>query len=113
MARAYDIAEKIKNSNQKPTVKIDDEHEFEINTSKNTAIFIKAVSEDKKIDDFERMDTIVESGLGKKALDYINSKDYPMNVTNTIINVIMAAISDMTLEEMEEMAKKEAKKFRK
>lgn len=113
MGRAYDIAEKIKNSSKKSTVKIDEEHEFIINTSKNTAIFIKATAEDKKIDDFKRMDTIIESGLGKEALNYINSKDYPVSVTNEIINVIMAAISDMTLEEMEELSKKEAKKFRK
>lgn len=113
MGRAYDIAQKIKDGNKKSTVKIDDEHEFEINTSKNTAIFIKATSEDKKIDDFERIDTIIESALGKEALEYINSQKYQMGILNTIVNVIIAAIADMSLEEMEELSKKEARKFRK
>jgi len=113
MARVYDIVDKITNGNAKPTIKIDADHEYTINNSKNTGVVIKALSEDKQAEDFERMDKIIQAALGKEALDYINSLELAMPNYNTIVNVIMAAISDISLEEMEELAKKEAKKFRK
>lgn len=111
--RVYDIVETIINGNKKPTVKIDAEHEFTINNSKNSAILIKALSEDKKLDDLERIDKIIEAALGEEALKYIDSLDLAMTNYNTIINVIMAAISDMSLEEMEKVAEEQNKKFRK
>ena len=51
MARVYDIMEKIKNGNERPTIKIDEDHVFNVNTSKNTALAIKAKGEDKKADE--------------------------------------------------------------
>lgn len=106
MSRAYDIAERLKNGNKKPTVKIDDVHIYEINTSKNTAIYLKVLSEDEKMDEFESIDKIIEAGLGKEALEYIDSLELPMSSYVTIVNVIMAAINDISLEEIEEMDKK-------
>lgn len=108
MARVYDIINKLKNT--KPTVKIDEEHEFNINTSKNTAIFIKSLAEDEKMDEFKKIDSIMESALGKEAFDYIESLDLEMPAYNTIINVIMAAISDKDLEEMEELQNRNPRK---
>jgi hypothetical protein len=113
MARVYDIVDKITNGNKKPTVKIDADHEYTINNSKNTGVVIKALSEDQKTEDFERMDKIIQAALGKEALDYINSLELAMSNYNTIVNVIMAAISDMSLEEMEEFSKKNSKTPRK
>ncbi len=113
MAKVYDIVERLKEGNKKPTVKIDEDHVYEISNSKNSALFIKGITEDKKIDDMERLDKIVEAGLGKEAKNYINSLELSMPAYNTIVNVIMAAISDMTLEEIEEIGEKEIKKFRK
>lgn len=112
MARIYDIMDKIKNGNERPTVKIDVDHVYTINTSKNTALYIKAVSEDKSLDDFEKIDRVIETGLGREALDYINSMDLDVASHSTIVNVIMAAIGDTTLEEVEKASKEEAKKFR-
>lgn len=103
MSRAYDIAEKLRNGIQKPTVKIDDNHTYEINTSKNVGITLKALVEDSKIDDFEKIDKIIEAGLGKDALEYINTLDLPMSSYIVIVNVIMAAINDVSLEEIESM----------
>ena len=103
MSRAYDIAEKIKSGSKKPTVKIDEKHTYEINTSKNTGIYLKGLVEDSKIDEFEKIDKIIESGLGIEALGYIDSLDLPMSTYVTIVNVIMAAINDVSLEEIEEM----------
>lgn len=103
MSRAYDIAEKLNSGRKKPTVKIDETHTYEINTSKNVAIFLKGLVEDSKIDDFKKIDNIIESGIGKEALEYIDNLDLPMSAYVTIVNVIMAAINDVSLEEIEEM----------
>ena len=103
MSRAYDIAEKLKNGSKKPTVKIDDTHTYEINTSKNVGMLLKGLVEDTKIDEFKKIDKIIEAGIGKEALKYIDSLDLPMASYVTIVNVIMAAINDVSLEEIEEM----------
>ena len=113
MSRSYDIAEKIKQGNKKPTIKIDGDHEYEVNTSKNTALAIKAFSEDKSKDDFDQLDFIVEAALGKEAKEYINSLDLTMEAITIVINAIMAAIGGISLEEAENEAKKAQKKFRK
>lgn len=103
MSRAYDIVEKLKSGSKKPTVKIDDTHTYEINTSKNVGILLKGLVEDTKIDEFKKIDKIIEAGIGKEALKYIDSLDLPMASYVTIVNVIMAAINDVSLEEIEEM----------
>ena len=103
MSRAYDIAEKLKSGSKKPTFKIDDTHTYEINTSKNVGILLKGLVEDTKIDEFKKIDKIIEAGIGKEALKYIDSLDLPMASYVTIVNVIMAAINDVSLEEIEEM----------
>ena len=103
MSRAYDIAEKLKSESKKPTVKIDDTHTYEINTSKNVGILLKGLVEDTKIDEFEKIDKIIEAGIGKEALKYIDSLDLPMASYVTIVNVIMDAINDVSLEEIEEI----------
>lgn len=106
MARVYDIISRLENGNQKPVVKLDSDHEFKINTSKAAAFRIMAIADDKKIKDDKRLDDIVKIALGKEAFEYIESLDLSMIAYNTIINVIMAAISDVELEEVEEEAKK-------
>lgn len=110
MGKVYDIMSRL--TNNKPVVKIDEEHEYTVNNSKNQAIFIKQLSVDEKLDDFERMDKIIEAGLGKEALDYINSLDLSLKATATIINAIMAALNEVELEEVEELAEAEMQKSR-
>lgn len=47
MAKVYDIMNKL--VNVKPTVKIDEDHEYKINNTKNNAIYIQSlVKENKK-----------------------------------------------------------------
>lgn len=113
MAKTYDIMEKIKNGNERPTIKIDEDHIFTVNTSKNTALAIKAKGEDKKVDEFGQIDFAIEAGLGKKAKEYIDSLDLSIEALATVVNAIMAAIGGTSLEEVEEAAKKEARKPRK
>lgn len=111
MSKVYDIMSRL--TNDKPVIKIDKEHEYVVNNSKNQAIFIKQLSEDTKLNDFERMDKIVEAALGKEAADYINSLNLSVKATATVINAIMAAISEMELEDVEKAAEKQMKNFRK
>ena len=117
MAKVYDIMNKL--VNVKPTVKIDEDHEYKINNTKNNAIYIQSlVKEDKKKekknkDEIELINKIIKASLGQEAFEYIDSKgdEWSMAAYNAIINVIMAAISNVELEEIEEMSEKEAKRF--
>jgi len=111
MGKVYDIMDRL--TNNKPIIKFDNEHEYVVNNSKNQAIFIKQLSEDPKLDEFERLDKIVEAALGKEALDYINSLNLSLKATGTVINAIMAAISEEELETVEKEAEKPKKSFRK
>lgn len=111
MGKVYDIMNRLTNS--KPVIKLDNEHEYTVNNSKNQAIFIKQLSEDPKLDDFEKIDKVIEAGLGKEALDYINSLNLSVKASGTIVNAIMAAIGEVELEEVEQEAAKQAKNFRK
>ena len=107
MGRVYDIVNRVANANQKPTIRLDEEHEFKINNSFTAAIAIKAYSEDDKLSDEERIKKIFTVALNKEARSYIDSQEYAMAVYITILNAIMAAISDMSLEEMEQISKKQ------
>ncbi len=111
MAQIYNIMDRL--TNDKPVIKIDKDHEYKVNNSKNQAIFIKQLSEDAKIDDFERMDKIIEASLGKEAIDYINTLDLSVKAYSTVINAIMAAISEISLEEVEKVAEQEMKNLKK
>lgn len=111
MAQIYNIMDRL--TNDKPVIKIDKDHEYKVNNSKNQAIFIKQLSEDVKIDDFERMDKIIEASLGKEAIDYINTLDLSVKAYSTVINAIMAAISEISLEEVEKVAEQEMKNLKK
>lgn len=111
MAQIYNIMDRL--TNDKPVIRIDKDHEYKVNNSKNQAIFIKQLSEDAKIDDFERMDKIIEASLGKEAIDYINTLDLSVKAYSTVINAIMAAISEISLEEVEKVAEQEMKNLKK
>lgn len=109
MARVYDIVEKIANGSQKPTIRIDADHEFKINNSFPAAIAIKAYGEDKTLDDMQKIKKILGTALDKEANKYIESLELGVSTYGDIVNVIMAAIGDISLEEMEELAERQKK----
>lgn len=117
MAKVYNIMDKL--VNVRPTVKIDEEHEYKINNSKNNAVYIQSLfsnnkknkSKDKEINEFEALDKIIKASLGKEAFDYIESLDLSLEGYNLIVNTIMAGISNVELEEIEKMGKKEMERF--
>lgn len=117
MAKVYNIMNKM--VNVKPTVKIDEEHEYKINNTKNNAIYIQSLAkgndkkDDKKYDEMEFMNKIIKASLGQEAFEYIDSKgeEWSMAQYEAILNVIMAAVSNVEIEEIEELSKKEVKRF--
>ena len=111
MSKVYNIMDRL--DVIKPSIQLAEDKVFQVNNSKNTAILIKAISEDKKLDDFERMDKIVEVSLGKKALEYIDSLELSVKSYATVITAIMAAISEEELEEVEKVAEAEVEKAKK
>lgn len=111
MAKVYDIMGKL--TNDKPIIKIDETHQYEVNNSKNQAILITQLAKDEKLNDFERMDKVIEAALGKDALTYINTLNLSVKGTGIILDAIMAAISEMELEDIEKEAEKQKKNFRK
>ena len=106
MARVYDVISRLENGNQKPKIRIDNDHEFTINNSKAAALKIMAETEKGNI---ESMDKVVIIALGKEAHDYIETLELNITAYTTIVNAIMAAITDVSLEEMEEETKKQKK----
>lgn len=98
--KIYNIMDRL--TNNKPVIKIDGTHEYTVNNSKNQAIFIMELAKDEKLNDIEKMDKILEAGLGEDALGYINSLDLSLKATGVIINAIMAAIGEIDIEEIEE-----------
>ena len=73
-------------------------------------LYIQGISDDKKLNEVEKLDKIITIALGKEAADYIDEQDIPMPMIVTIANVIMAAIGDVELEEVEKEAKNKGKK---
>lgn len=57
MGRQYNLAERILNGGKKPTVVIDEDHEFTINNSRSVAIMLDAISKDKDLGEFEQLET--------------------------------------------------------
>lgn len=111
MSKVYNIMDRL--TNTKPSIQLAEDKIYKVNNSKNTAIVIKSISEDKKLDDFERMDKIVELALGKEALDYINKMELSVKSYSTVITAIMAAISEEELEDIEKEAEAEVRKLKK
>lgn len=110
MGRKYDIAQRIANSNQKPVITIDEEHEYKINNGKSAALMFQALADkmsgDSGEDSLKAMDEMITLALGKEAAEYITTLDMSLPAYQLIIKVIMAAFSDSDLEEVEEETEK-------
>lgn len=111
MGKFYDISTKIDRS--KSTVKIDDEHIYTINASKAAGIALTALSKDKELEEFDKIDKIITIGLGKEALEYINSLEFDIPNYTPIVNSIMAALNGKEIEEIEEMSAEAENKAKK
>ena len=115
MAKVYNIMDRL--VNVKPTIKIDEDHEYKINNSKNNAVYIQSLfsnnkkNKGKEIDEFEVLDKIIKASLGKEAFEYIESLDLSLEGYTTIVEAVMAGIQNVELEEIEKEGKKAKERF--
>jgi hypothetical protein len=110
MAKVYDITSKL--TNEKPVIKIDEGHQYEVDTTKNTALKLQLAYKDETLNDIEKLDRVVELALGKDALKYLNSLNLPLAAYTTVTTAIMAATNEMSMEEAEAEVAKQQKSFR-
>jgi len=101
MAKIYNLADRLVTANQKPTIEIDADHIYKINTSTAAALMIESIAGDGTLGEIERSQKIVTIALGKDAADYLDGLELTMTAFSLIVNSVMAAIADMTLEELE------------
>ncbi|MBS5416848.1 MAG: hypothetical protein KHX58_03855 [Coprobacillus sp.] len=106
MARKYDIIERLKAKNERPFVTVDEDHSYQINTSKTNVMAIMTLTDEvskkenaTEEDSMEMMDKIIEMSLGKEGAEYITSLDLTFDAYSLIFDVIMAAIKGVDLEE--------------
>lgn len=109
MARRYDLVERLKAKNEKPFLMLDEDHVYSINTSKTNAMAMMALMDSKReknSNDLSILDDIIRMSLGEEALQYVNANETSIAALQEIVKAIMAAMSDLSMEESEEQAKK-------
>ncbi len=105
----YDIIDRMKEANKKPEIQLDEEHTFKVNSSVPAVLKIQEISKKQKgNEEYSEVDgvyDIIAVALGKEAVEYIKSQEYTFAALTLITEAIMAAINNLTLEEMEEQNK--------
>lgn len=104
MAKCYDIVERLKAKNAKPSIKLDEEHIFTVNNSKNIMLEIMAMANDAKNSEgteaqIEMVDKVIRLTLGSKAFDYIQSLDLSADAYMYLMEAIVAAMNGTDIEE--------------
>ena len=110
MARKYDIIDRLRAKNEKPYIVLDADHTYTIDTEKTNVLRIMAlvsdIDQNEPAKQIEVMDKIIAIALGKEANTYIDSLHLTINATAEIVKSITAGISDMGLDEVENIQKK-------
>lgn len=106
----YNIIDRMKEANKKPIITIDEEHNFTVNSSVPAVLKIQEISKKQKDngEEYNEVDgvyDIIAVALGKEAVEYIKSQEYTFVALTLIVEAIMAAINNSTLEEVEEQNK--------
>lgn len=101
MGRRYNIINKIASAKERAEIEIDADHVFRINDSFAAAMMIKAVMEDKKLDEEKKIEKVLGTSFKPDDIKYIKSLDLKLPGYVAIVNAIMAAIADEDLEEIE------------
>ncbi|MDF2804100.1 MAG: hypothetical protein K0S61_4003 [Anaerocolumna sp.] len=110
-ANFYDISGKIDNS--KAEVKIDETHIFKIHRSMAIGLKINDIYANEELKWKEKLKQIITITMGQEAYEYIESLDLIQGSYEEILNAIMAALGNTTIEivkEQAEAAKEENKK---
>lgn len=106
----YNIIERMKEANKRPVIELDEGHNFTVNSSVPAVLKIQEISKKQKEngEEYNEVDgvyDIIAVALGKKAVEYIKSQEYTFAAVTLIVEAIMAAINNSTLEEVEEQNK--------
>lgn len=106
----YNIIDRMKEANKKPEIQLDEEHTFKVNSSVPAVLKIQEISKKQKNngEEYNEVDgiyDIIAVALGKKAVNYIKTQEYTLAALTLIVEAIMAAINNSTLEEVEEQNK--------
>lgn len=107
MAKKYNIIERLQAKREKPFIQITDELVFEVDTGKTASLHLMAVGEDEDLNEFERIDKMIEIAFGKKAAKEIDELDLPTPALMVLVEAISAAMSGEELEEARERFQEE------
>lgn len=103
MSKSYDIIERLKAKNERPFIRIDEEHCYTVNTSKTTVMAIMAIADDQGDKDpkkqYEAIGRMLFMALGKEAIEYIDSLDLSFDSYNFVFETVMAALTGADLED--------------
>lgn len=100
----YDVTEYILAS--KPTLKIGPDKVVEIDNDFRTVYAILDVANDTKITDLERIEKILNLGLGKEVANELLAQNYQFPVYGKIVSCIIASISGEEVDKVEENKKR-------
>ena len=98
----FDISSKL--GNEKPRIKIAEGKEYEVNNGADTFIIIEEKFK-KEEGSVKALYEIIETVLGEQALKDIKEMKLTVAELNVVITGILAAISEISYEEMEERLK--------
>lgn len=94
-----DISKKL-DFDSKQTIKIDAEHEFEVDCSASNVMLMQEKFKNND-ETLENLYEIIELAMGKEATDLIKAKNLTFKKLQIVIIAIMAAANEMEYDEME------------
>lgn len=98
MARHIDLTNKF--DTEKPSITIG-EHTFVINDEKTNILIMNQIMCDESLDEFKKMDKMIETLLGKKQAKELENMKLSFSAFQTVTFALMAAINDEEIEVME------------
>lgn len=107
MAKTIDISSKL--TNKRPTLKLAEDKEYEIDNSKNTILVMNQKMEESDLNNPKEIDNILELLLGKQAVKDINKINPPMPDLITIFIGVMAGALGEEFDDVERRFRQSAK----
>ncbi len=96
MAKVIDITGKL--TNEKPRVRISEDFEFEVNTSKNAVIKMQMLA-NENLPDIELMDEGLKILMGDEAYSRLEAMDLTVDGYKTVYTAVMACINNESFED--------------
>ncbi len=101
-----DISQKL-NALEEPKIKIDEEHEFNVDCGAETMLVAEQkFRKGKTVKDYYE---IIELFIGKEAVELIRSMNLSVKKLSIVIIAIMAQVNELSYEEMEKRFREQSK----